>query len=194
MRVKEWIRASAPLVPVLKGFERAGSHGDFVRQHEWVAEVIAYASSGFSREAFYVSMFAFPLFIPSKYLHGSYSVRRLNGEGGEVTPELVAAVEAALPELAQMATLEGLRTKAKYPATRIRDAEMHLCVGVLTEDTGLIEETRGLLEVFTPPTVDWEEEVLERCFAFCRLIDEGGLAAAMHELENRRVELEPLLR
>ena len=193
MGVKEWIRASAPLVPVLDGFERKGS-GAVVRQHEWVSEVISYESSGFSREAFYVNMYAFPLFIPSEHLYMDYYVRRLNGEGGEVTPELVAAVDAALPELAQMATFEGLRVTATYPATQVRDTEMHLCLGVLTDDPRLIEETMGLLEVFTPPTVDWEQKVLERCLAFCRLIDKGGRAAAMHELENRRGELELLLR
>jgi hypothetical protein len=192
LRVKEWIRASAPLVPVLEGFERAKG-GAFVRQHKWVAEIVDYDSSGFSKEDFYVEMFAFPLFIPSEYLTLSYSAKRLNGEGGEVTPDLVAAVEAALPKLAQIATFDGLRAKAKYPATSIRHAEMHQCLGVLTGDETLIEEIREFLEIFTP-NVDWARDVLDRCLAFSRLIDEGGLAAAMEELENRRVELEPLLR
>lgn len=181
MRASEWSRMSEPLGAVLPGFERF--RRGFVRRHEWVAECVHADSSSHSRTAFYVHAFALPLFVPTDHLYFSYG-ERVGGRWEGMSDDLVRAVEAELPKLRELATLNGLVRRAQRPQLDIYHAELHLCVALIQGDTERFDSLSQQVAAWEQH-VAWEGPIIDRCSDLIEIARVEGDEAGVRLLHER---------
>jgi hypothetical protein len=188
VRAAEWKRAAGIVADVLPEY-RAMRFG-LVKTDEWVASCFYVQTSAFSASAFYVEAFALPRFIPTKHLYFNYGFR-VNGRWEEVGSELADAVAAAEPELAEQATLTGLRAATDGREEDINRTEVRLCVAAIVRDDDLFSEARRTVCEFEPE-VEWEADVRDRCVGLLRIFDAGGYASLEQEFARYRDEVDRL--
>jgi hypothetical protein len=188
MKLGEWNRQSAPLEELLDGFQRC--RWGFVRKHEWIAECLFADSSQFDGRAFYVEAFPLPLFVPTTHLYFDYGFR-VGDRWDAVDRPLVAAVRRALPQLAAVSTLQGLREAASVQSNAYH-AEIRICLAVISDDSSALAASRNNLEQLIA-TAPWEADVLSRSRELLDVLGSSGRDAAIDVLTARRNNVLPLV-
>jgi hypothetical protein len=190
MKAKEWDVASQPLAEVLQGFRRMKR--GFVRfTSDWTAACIYADNSGFS-SGFYLDAFAMPLFVESRYLAGTNSLR-IGGIWDRIDDETVAAVRQAVPKLVKLADLKTMVRDSPRWKIDLHHAEVRLGAGILLKDRRLVSDVREGLRGFRAEE-RWEHEAFDRCQQLLAILDAGGEGAAVAELERRREVTVSILR
>jgi hypothetical protein len=98
-----------------------------------------------------------------------------------------------MPQLHALATSEGLLELTNNWRVDIHQAEVRLCLAILSGDQSTMETVARVLRAWEV-TIDWEEDVLRRSRDLIELVTRSGMPGGLAELERRRGEVERLLR
>jgi hypothetical protein len=188
MKAREWSQASRPIAAALSGFDpiRFG----FTRISDWWAECFYANTSAFSKDWFYLEAFVLPLFVPTSFVYFDYGFRV--GAWDRVTPDVVRAVERAVPRLSSIASRDGLWAIA-HDERNVRQVELRAALSVLNGDVVAADSQADILRHMKLER-DWEEEIRDRALQLVRGFRTDGWSATLQKLQSTRADVIAVLR
>jgi hypothetical protein len=181
VKATEWTTLSGPLAAALPDFEQVKK--GFIQRHEWVAACFYADSSSYSGSAFYLEAFALPLFVPSDHLYFNYG-GRVGAKWEDVTDDLLRAVEASLPRLNQLATLDGLLGCAVRPHVDLHHTEVHFCVALIRGDVESFHRLGDEIGTWNEEQT-WERPIIDRCATLAETVRVAGPEVGIGTLRQR---------
>jgi hypothetical protein len=121
--------------------------------------------------------------------------RSANGRWNEITLETAQRVASTLPRLEELATCAGLLERTEHTwSDRIREVELRLYIGLISDNAELVRVARRKLEGWPEGHASIEATAQDRCRKLLTIADGEGRDAVVGALADRRAQARELLR